>query len=245
MGIGTWTWEYKVCMRSVSDSTTSIVVCLYVGRVDVSVMWGLFPPCHTPCRWLVSLVVLGVQGWVLWCVLAHFWWLLALLGLCWGVVCPLVSGLWVHRSPGCGPSGPVVPLSSVSVSGPRGWVCGYSHPVLNMLMKKPYIHKRGHTYTHRCLDSSVYRYTDILYIELPLNTSCIHRYRVLFSNIVAAICVSAGVEAVFQDIILYSFYPSFSPLFLSPSLPFTLLPLLSPFLASLFPFCFSLCAHSI
>ncbi|MEQ2225175.1 hypothetical protein ILYODFUR_014919 [Ilyodon furcidens] len=33
-------------------------------------MWGLFPPRHTTCRWLVSLppgvlVVLGVRGWAL------------------------------------------------------------------------------------------------------------------------------------------------------------------------------------
>ncbi|MED6274730.1 hypothetical protein CHARACLAT_019363, partial [Characodon lateralis] len=59
-------------------------------------MWGLFPPNHTICRWLVSLpacvlVVLGVWGWVLWCVLGL--WLLigawtpwALSGLCLGEV---------------------------------------------------------------------------------------------------------------------------------------------------------------
>ncbi|MED6234095.1 hypothetical protein ATANTOWER_022212, partial [Ataeniobius toweri] len=71
-------------------------------------MWGLFPPRHTTCRWLASLptgvlVVLSIRGWVLWCVLAHSWWLLAgawTPGLCrasaWGVICPGVSGLWVH-----------------------------------------------------------------------------------------------------------------------------------------------------
>ncbi|MEQ2285794.1 hypothetical protein AMECASPLE_035539 [Ameca splendens] len=36
-GISTWTWEYRVCMGSVSECTTSIVVCLYVGCVGVSV----------------------------------------------------------------------------------------------------------------------------------------------------------------------------------------------------------------
>ncbi|MED6255336.1 hypothetical protein ATANTOWER_008096, partial [Ataeniobius toweri] len=67
-----------------------------------------FPPRYTTCRWLVSLpagvlVVLGVQAWVLWCVLAHSRWLLAgawTPGLCrasaWGVICPGFSGLWVH-----------------------------------------------------------------------------------------------------------------------------------------------------
>ncbi|MEQ2229871.1 hypothetical protein ILYODFUR_023405, partial [Ilyodon furcidens] len=36
-GIGTWTWEYRVCMGSVSECTTSIDVCLYIGCVAVSV----------------------------------------------------------------------------------------------------------------------------------------------------------------------------------------------------------------
>ncbi|MEQ2223061.1 hypothetical protein ILYODFUR_032888 [Ilyodon furcidens] len=35
--IGTWTWEYRVCMGSVNECTTSIVVRLYVGCVGVSV----------------------------------------------------------------------------------------------------------------------------------------------------------------------------------------------------------------
>ncbi|MED6246635.1 hypothetical protein ATANTOWER_021099 [Ataeniobius toweri] len=34
-GIDTWTWECRVCMGSVSECTTSIVVCLYVGCVGV------------------------------------------------------------------------------------------------------------------------------------------------------------------------------------------------------------------
>ncbi|KAK5614028.1 hypothetical protein CRENBAI_012256 [Crenichthys baileyi] len=64
-------------------------------------MWGLFPLCHTTCRWLVSLpagelVVLGIR--VLWCVLAHSRWLLAgawTPGLsrasAWGVMCQVNS----------------------------------------------------------------------------------------------------------------------------------------------------------
>ncbi|MED6256464.1 hypothetical protein ATANTOWER_026679 [Ataeniobius toweri] len=36
-GISTWTWEYKVCMGSVSECMTFIVVCLYVGCVGASV----------------------------------------------------------------------------------------------------------------------------------------------------------------------------------------------------------------
>ncbi|MEQ2252611.1 hypothetical protein ILYODFUR_023529 [Ilyodon furcidens] len=35
--ISTWTWEYGVCMGSVIECMTSIVVCLYVGCVGVSV----------------------------------------------------------------------------------------------------------------------------------------------------------------------------------------------------------------
>ncbi|MEQ2304471.1 hypothetical protein AMECASPLE_027302 [Ameca splendens] len=34
---GTCTWAYRVCMGSVSECTTSIVVCLFVGCVGVSV----------------------------------------------------------------------------------------------------------------------------------------------------------------------------------------------------------------
>ncbi|MED6246710.1 hypothetical protein ATANTOWER_022306 [Ataeniobius toweri] len=36
-GIGTWTWEYSLCMGIVGECTTSIIVCLYVGCVGVSV----------------------------------------------------------------------------------------------------------------------------------------------------------------------------------------------------------------
>ncbi|MEQ2227828.1 hypothetical protein ILYODFUR_002383 [Ilyodon furcidens] len=71
-------------------------------------MWGLFYPRHTTCWWLVFLpagvlVVLGIRDWVLWCVLAHSWWLLAGAwnpGLsrasAWGGIGPGVSGLWVY-----------------------------------------------------------------------------------------------------------------------------------------------------
>ncbi|MEQ2231077.1 hypothetical protein ILYODFUR_035654 [Ilyodon furcidens] len=37
-GIGTWTWEYRVCMGSVSECTMSMDACLYVRCVGVSVM---------------------------------------------------------------------------------------------------------------------------------------------------------------------------------------------------------------
>ncbi|MEQ2186647.1 hypothetical protein GOODEAATRI_030695 [Goodea atripinnis] len=64
-------------------------------------MWGLFPPCLTPCRWVASLtagvlVVLGVYGGVLCCVPADYRWLFAgawAPWLCQGVVCPEVLGL--------------------------------------------------------------------------------------------------------------------------------------------------------
>ncbi|MED6290834.1 hypothetical protein CHARACLAT_017489 [Characodon lateralis] len=40
-------------------------------------------------------------------------------------------------------------------------VCGSSHLLLHIFIEEPYILKR--TYTHRCLDSGVNRYTDVLY----------------------------------------------------------------------------------
>ncbi|MEQ2296039.1 hypothetical protein AMECASPLE_020763 [Ameca splendens] len=100
-------------MGSVSECTTSIVVCLYVGCMGVSVCmrvgmcdhdcvclflcqvgsWvasspGSVPPRHTTCRWLVFqpagvFVVLGVWGWVLWRVPAHSRRLLAMAQALW------------------------------------------------------------------------------------------------------------------------------------------------------------------
>ncbi|MED6254275.1 hypothetical protein ATANTOWER_021855 [Ataeniobius toweri] len=92
-------------------------VALAPGRAPVGSRVGswtapspgsVFPPHHTTCWRLVSLptgvlVVLGVWGWELWCVLTHSRWLLAgtwTIRLCrasaWGVICPGVLGLWVH-----------------------------------------------------------------------------------------------------------------------------------------------------
>ncbi|MEQ2223113.1 hypothetical protein ILYODFUR_033461 [Ilyodon furcidens] len=89
-------------------------------------------------------------------------------------------------SPGGGPPGiPVLwgafgclwlrsPLCLSWVQG--GQVCGSSHSLLQIILEKPYKHKRSHTYIHRCSYSCVNRNTDIPYIELRLlqNTSCIH-----------------------------------------------------------------------
>ncbi|MEQ2284661.1 hypothetical protein AMECASPLE_023813 [Ameca splendens] len=49
-------------------------------------------------------------------------------------------------------------ISSVSVSGPGGQVCGSSHSLLHICMEKPCIHKHAHSQTHRCLDSGVNKY---------------------------------------------------------------------------------------
>ncbi|MED6274342.1 hypothetical protein CHARACLAT_015463, partial [Characodon lateralis] len=62
------------------------------------------PPHYLPVIGVTGVpVVLGVLGWVLWCVPAHSRWLLAgawTPGLgwayAWGVICPGDSGLWVH-----------------------------------------------------------------------------------------------------------------------------------------------------
>ncbi|MEQ2229308.1 hypothetical protein ILYODFUR_017552 [Ilyodon furcidens] len=91
------------------------------------------------------LVVLSIRGWVLWCVLANSRWLLA--------------GAW---SPG-----PVlmsvVRISSISVPGPGGQVCGSSHSLLYIFMEKPCKYKHAHTQTHKCLDSGDKRYINVLY----------------------------------------------------------------------------------
>ncbi|MEQ2229829.1 hypothetical protein ILYODFUR_022872 [Ilyodon furcidens] len=44
-----------------------------------------------------------------------------------------------------------------------GQVCGSSHSLLHIFMEKPCIHKRAYIQTHRCLDSGVNRYTNVLY----------------------------------------------------------------------------------
>ncbi|MEQ2282265.1 hypothetical protein AMECASPLE_038729 [Ameca splendens] len=53
-----------------------------------------------------------------------------------------LGGLWMS----------VTLISSISVLGTRGQVCGSSHPLLHIFMEKPYMHKHTHTYTHRCLN---------------------------------------------------------------------------------------------
>ncbi|MEQ2255501.1 hypothetical protein ILYODFUR_014517 [Ilyodon furcidens] len=76
-------------------------------------------------------------------------------------------------SPGGGPAG--VPMlwgalgclwlriSSVSVSGPGGQVCGSSYSLLHIFIEKPYIHKRAHT------PKGVW-----IQVLTDVNTSCIH-----------------------------------------------------------------------
>ncbi|MEQ2230304.1 hypothetical protein ILYODFUR_027850 [Ilyodon furcidens] len=63
----------------------------------------------------------------------------------------------------CCSGGPldVSQISSVSVSGPGGR--SVSHSLLHIFMEKPYIHNCTDTYTHRCLDSGINRYTDVIY----------------------------------------------------------------------------------
>ncbi|MEQ2312486.1 hypothetical protein AMECASPLE_031527 [Ameca splendens] len=51
----------------------------------------------------------------------------------------------------------VAHISSLSVLGPGGQVCGSSHSLLHIFKEEPYIHKCSHTYTLRCLDSGVNR----------------------------------------------------------------------------------------
>ncbi|MED6287490.1 hypothetical protein CHARACLAT_016914 [Characodon lateralis] len=182
-------------------------------------MWGLFLPCHTLAAGV--LVVLGVWGWVLWCVPAHSRWLLPgawAPWLCWasvwGVMCPGslgptldllgrrrlpagpvgsllqlpgASALWLlcgypgapllfsgggRCSPGGGPSRVPVLWGAFGClwfrSSPcLSWVQGGRSVALHtrcciFLMEKPYIDKHAHTYTHRCLDSGVNRYTDVI-----------------------------------------------------------------------------------
>ncbi|MEQ2225363.1 hypothetical protein ILYODFUR_016647 [Ilyodon furcidens] len=83
----------------------------------------------------------------------------------------------------------VARISSIFVQGPGEQVCGSSHSLLHIFIEKPCMHMRVHTQIHRCLDAGVNRYTNVIeyidYIELhlPLNTSCIHKYRAPFSKI--------------------------------------------------------------
>ncbi|MEQ2311871.1 hypothetical protein AMECASPLE_025070 [Ameca splendens] len=146
-----------------------------MGMVHMGISWISLCPLSSvgPISSLPhSLLVAGVSAcwciggshvhdWVLRCVLAHSRWLLARARapwLCqasaWGVMCPGVSGLWIHGW-----------ICSVVDGCWRGLeqVCGSSHSLLHISMERPYIHKLAHTYTHRCLDSGVHRYTDVLY----------------------------------------------------------------------------------
>ncbi|MED6240281.1 hypothetical protein ATANTOWER_018628 [Ataeniobius toweri] len=151
--------------------------CLAVATLHQ--MWGLFPPCHTTCQWLVSLptgvlVVLSVLGWVLWWMPAHSLWLLARAwtpGLCrastWGVIC-----LWVHGwiCPGvdsCLCSGGPLDVygSDLLRICPRFRGTGLWLLTLTIayLHGETLLNKHAHTQTHRCLDSGVNRYTNVLY----------------------------------------------------------------------------------
>ncbi|MEQ2285835.1 hypothetical protein AMECASPLE_036020 [Ameca splendens] len=117
-------------MGSASEFAAYILVCLYVGWVGISVCM---------CR-IVTACACQVVSWAApspgsYAPLPTLWqlggspWTVVLLG-------PLDTGcLW--RS--------VVPISSVSASGPGWQVCGSSHPLLIILMEKPYLHKRAHT----------------------------------------------------------------------------------------------------
>ncbi|MED6247055.1 hypothetical protein ATANTOWER_028936 [Ataeniobius toweri] len=179
-------------MGSVSDCMTATVVCLYIGYVGVSAFicthgsppW-LLAEAWTPglCRasawgvicpgvsglWDHGWICLGVDGcrrglwarrWGI-CTVAAGWfpWDFPLLfsggvavfrqWFSWGS-CAL-GGLWMS----------VAGISSVSVPGPGGQVCGSSHSLLHIFMEKPCIYK--HPQTHRCLDSGVNRYTNVLY----------------------------------------------------------------------------------
>ncbi|MEQ2254018.1 hypothetical protein ILYODFUR_038588 [Ilyodon furcidens] len=71
-----------VCLFFFCDRLGLGLLLLLDQLMPSHIMGGLFPPRHTTCRWFESLPagvlgVLGVWGRVLWCVLAHSWWLLA------------------------------------------------------------------------------------------------------------------------------------------------------------------------
>ncbi|MED6275538.1 hypothetical protein CHARACLAT_027507 [Characodon lateralis] len=133
-------------------------------------MWGLFPPSHTPCLWLISLSpgVLGVlssKGWVLCvCRLTPGGCLpgpgpLGSVGLLLAERCVPGSRVhgWICSGGAYGPwfswGSPalgglwmsVARISCVSVSVSGGQICGSSHSLLHIFMEKPCIHKRAHT----------------------------------------------------------------------------------------------------
>ncbi|MEQ2160290.1 hypothetical protein GOODEAATRI_032078 [Goodea atripinnis] len=229
-------------------------------------MWGLFPLCLTTCQWLVSLpagvlVVLGIRGWVLWCVLAHSRWLLAgawTPWLCrastWGVICLGVSGLWVHGwicsgVDGCWRGLWAHRCSTLGLLHCGCWVIpqGLSPALLWGVVVVPGVVLLGFLCSGGPLDVcgldsdvqiQVLTDTQMFYTELhlPLNISCIHKYCALFSKRAGNMNVSAGVDAsrVLSCIlfILLSFFHSI--VLLSPSF---LLPL-SLFRASFFSFSF-------
>ncbi|MED6252826.1 hypothetical protein ATANTOWER_017651 [Ataeniobius toweri] len=133
--------------------------------------------CDCVCLFFVS-------GWVLGCSIS---WISLGPHRMWGLF-PLTSALWLlGGSPGILPSSsgggvkvvPAVDLPGFLCSGgpldvcgsdllcicpgSRGRVCGSLHSLLHIFMEKPCMHKRAHTQTHRCLDSGVNRYTNVLY----------------------------------------------------------------------------------
>ncbi|MED6276092.1 hypothetical protein CHARACLAT_033547 [Characodon lateralis] len=86
-----------------------------------------------------------------------------------------VPGLWhavVAYLLHCGCWVVPVGLSSALLWGSQ--VCCSSHMLLHIFMENPYIHKRAHT--HRCLDSGVNKYTDVL--------NCYHQIHLAFISTV-------------------------------------------------------------
>ncbi|MEQ2273469.1 hypothetical protein XENORESO_004492 [Xenotaenia resolanae] len=61
----------------------------------------------------------------------------------------------------------VAQISSISVSGPGGWVCGPSHSLLHIFMEKPYIHKCAHTNVWMGSGGLVVREQGICVLERP------------------------------------------------------------------------------
>ncbi|MED6267830.1 hypothetical protein CHARACLAT_016042 [Characodon lateralis] len=99
---GGWTWECRVCMGSVSECMTSIVVCLYVG-----LGLGLLPlldQLRPPWGAYFLPATLPASGWSL-CPLMYLWFLVSG-ARCFGVCWLTASGFML----GPGPLGSIGPL---------------------------------------------------------------------------------------------------------------------------------------
>ncbi|MEQ2219950.1 hypothetical protein ILYODFUR_000374 [Ilyodon furcidens] len=177
-GIGTLTWEYRVCMGSVSESSRSIVVCVSVfmctdegGNVLCRASaWGVMcPEVSGPwSMWICS----GKDGcrrdlWARRC---------SSLGLlhcgCWVVPLGLSPALLCWESPGDGYPGAPVLWGLLDVYGsdllrtcPRSRGAGPWLLTLNIayFYRETCIHKCAYTQIPRCLDSGVNRYINVLY----------------------------------------------------------------------------------